>query len=124
MLAEAPRYELTSLSLPCSGALGYNNLIVPGFDLPFQLDGGLSIAFRDIRYLTFALTVQGQSYTAMDHMTFYGIRTVVEYQLLSLKQQKQGLETTDLDCHLEIYCLAALIYVQLALHATYLCCHA
>ena len=116
MLAETPRYELVSLSLPRSRGLEYNNLTVSGFDLPYQVYGELSIAFRDIRYLTFAVTAQGQSYTAMDLMTFNGIRTAVEYHLLSLKQQTHGTETTELGCQLEICRLAALIYVQLALH--------
>ena len=116
MLAEKPRYEVASFSLPRSGALEYNNLIFSGFDLPYQVYGGLSIAFRDIRYLTFAVTAQGQSYTAMDLTTFNRIRTAVEYHLLSLKQQTRGTETTELDCQLEICRLAALIYVQLALH--------
>ena len=116
MAAEAPHYELTSLSPSCSGSLGYNNFMVPGFHLPFQLYGGLSIAFRNLQYLTFALTVQGQSYTAMDLITFNEFRTAVEYHLLSLKQKKQGLETTNLDYHLEVYRLAALIYSQYVLH--------
>ena len=117
MMAEAPHYELISFSLSHSGALGYKNLTIPGFDLPYQLYGELSIAFRDLRYLAFAVSFQGRSSTAMDFQTFSGIRAAVEYRLLSLKQQKQGPKTTDMDCHLEICRLAALICVNLALHA-------
>ena len=117
MVAEAPHYELTSFSLPCNGALGNESFNVPGLDLPYQLYGDLSTIFRGIRYLTFALfTAKGQSHTAMDLLTCSKVRTAVEYHLLSFKQHKEGPETTDLDCHVEIYRLAALIYVQRGLH--------
>ena len=115
MAAEAPHYALTSFSLPGSSTLGYNSFI-PGFDLPYELYGGLSTIFRDIRQLTFAVNTQRQFSTAKDLMKLCGIRTAIEYQLLSLKHQRLGLETTDLDHHLEICRLAALAYVQRALH--------
>lgn len=115
MMAEPPHYKLPLDFLQCGSTQGYHTSIAPNFDIPHQLYGQLAAVFHDIRYLTFVYTCPSESYTKVDFLLFSKLRAATENRLLCLKSQKRASEMTNLDHHLEICRLAALIYIQRAL---------
>ena len=68
-----------------------------------------------MRYLTQVLDNWNGSQTTLEIMSFTKTRTYISQRLLSLANNKQALEMTNLDYTVEICRLAALIYIKVAL---------
>ncbi len=116
MMAGAPTYEQTPCCLLIRGSLRYSNPIFPELGLSTDLCGEIATAFQDMRYLSQILTNWDKSQTTLEIMSFSEMRTNIAHRLLSFANQKSSLEMTNLDYHIELCRLAALIYIKVALH--------
>ena len=116
MMASAPTYEQTSCCLLIRGSLSYSNPIFHDLGLSTELCGEVATCFHDMRCLSLTLTNWDQSQTTLEVMSFCEMRTNIAHRLLSIANQKLASEMTNLDYHIEICRLAALIYIKIALH--------
>ena len=121
MVAESPYYDLTWYSNPYGEDIPHPTSTVADIGLPHRLCGDLSVVFRDMRYLSYAITFRGQldgtlqSYTPLDLVDFSTTRNALEYRLLSFELLTSTSEITVADYQIEICRLAALVYVKRAL---------
>ena len=115
-MASAPKYEQTSCCLLILGSLSYSNLIFPDLGLSTELCGEIATSFQDMRCLSQTVTNWDKRRTTLDIMSFSEMRTNIAHRLLSIANQKLASEMTNLDYHIEICRLAALIYIKIALH--------
>ena len=112
-MVELPHYDVGSCCLP---SYGPDASVVPEFDLPHQLYRKLAAIFRDMQYATKLNTVPPRTFTEMDYIRSSKMRAHLQHRLLSLKLDKAASEMNDLDFHLDICRIAALIYIPRALH--------
>lgn len=112
MMVESPHYDVDSSSF---SSCGPNASVVPEFDLPHQLYRKLAAIFRDMQYVTKVSTVPCRTFTEMDYMRFCKMRAQLQHRLLYLRLDKAASEMNDLDFHLDICRIAALIYIPRAL---------
>ncbi|KAG6988597.1 hypothetical protein G7Y79_00070g096960 [Physcia stellaris] len=114
VMVESPHGDVDSSSF---SSCGPNASVVPEFDLPHQLYRRLAAIFRDMQYVTKLSTVPSGTFSEMDYMRSCKIRAQLQHRLLSLRLDKAASEMNDLDFHLDICRIAALIYIPRALGA-------
>lgn len=115
MMASAPRYEPGPYCLLVRGDLPYSDPVLSEIGLSPDFCWQVATTFQNMRYLTQTLDNWNGSQTALETMSFTKTRTYISQRLLSLANNKQALEMTNLDYTVEICRLAALIYIRFVL---------
>ena len=116
MMASAPKYEPTPYCLLIRGSLPYSDPVFPELGLSTESCGEIATSFQNMRYLSQTINSWNSSRATFETMSFTETRTDIVQRLLSVANTKPASEMSNVDYHVEICRLTALIYIKIALH--------
>ena len=115
-MVTAPQYALTPYCLLIRGNVPYDDPIFSGLGFSTDFCREVATAFRSMRYLTQILGNGTDLLPASKTTPFRETREDTVHRLLSVAKTKPPLEMSRIDYQIEMCRLAALIYIEVALH--------